>query len=154
MLIEKTDIVWSKKIKKLCGNAYPLHKHGCPNYNVKGGCPMNNKDITELMDISKSVYVIGVSFDLEAHRNMMHKKHPIWSFRQCNNLLYWQSRQRKHIRLLVEDFLKQHPGLVVDFLPEGHGVNVTTMMKKLEKPLDWKYPLHKVWRIAILGRSL
>ncbi len=79
----------------LCRKPYPLHPHGCPNYNKKDGCPPNSPMLGEILSEWEVVYAIFNRFDFGVHVQKMRDKHPNWSERQCRCCLYWQGRARK-----------------------------------------------------------
>lgn len=145
------------KFQDFCGLPYGGHPKGCPNFNInKQGCPYTTPLIDKYLDITKTMYLIGIDFDLQAHRNKMKRRHPSWSLRQLNNVLYWQSKHRKQLRILVKEFLKTHSGYCVITRPEAYGVGMqaTLNINDINIKLDWHYPLKRVWRIALIGRKV
>lgn len=148
----KSKVIWHPHVKTWCGSGYN-GKKGCPNIGRSKYCPPNDKNIDEIIDINEEVYVFGLSFNLKFHANKLREKHPKWTQKQCYNIIYWQPKEKKRFKVLINQFKKAHPKLVVDALPEGHGVNITRMMKDAHIPLSWDYPLDIVWRIAIAGQK-
>jgi len=143
---------WHPHIKTWCGLPYN-GKKGCPNYGKNSKCPPCNKNIDEIIDINEDVYVFGLSFNLKLHADKMKEKHPTWAERQCYNVIYWQPTEKKKFKVLVNSFKEKYPDLVIDTLPEGHGVNITRMLKDAGVDISWKYPMDKVWRVAIAGKK-
>jgi len=148
----KAKVIFDKKIKTYCCLEYN-GKKGCPNYGKKKGCPPNNRDIDEVLDVTEDIYVFGMSFNLKIHADEMKKKHPKWTQRQCYNVIYWQPKQRKKFKMFIDNFKKKYPELRVDTLPEGHGVDVTKMLKDAGVGISWDYPLDTVWTVAIAGKK-
>lgn len=155
MIIKAKSLKYHRKIPELCGMPYPLHKRGCPNFNKKEGCPMGAYPIYDLIKTDKSIYLIFVDFDLEAHRRKLKKKYPRWSIRQLSCVLYWQPKLRKQLKKEIDRFFEERKNnqdsYLLTTIPEAHGVNVSVMMREVGFPLTWKYPLKKVYQVAIAG---
>jgi hypothetical protein len=132
---------------------YPGHRHGCPNFGRKNGCPPGPK-IGEMLDLSRPVYAIWTTFDLAAHRRRMAYHHPNWTLRQLNCCLYWQSSARKNLRAEIRRFLGVASGpLRVIPCPEGAGVNLTATMASIGEHLQWP-PDTTTYQIVLAGASV
>ena len=137
-----TTLIHSKSIQKLCSRPYPNHKKGCPNYNERKTCPPHAPYIEDVLDMTKSMFLVWVRFNLQRHRKQMKDKHPTWSERQCNCCLYWQGKVNKMLRQRVEDFQKirmRHglKELSIWNCPEAMGVNLTSTMYHIGIQLEW-----------------
>lgn len=121
-ILKLDRIVMSDKYGDWCQLPYPGHPKGCPNYNKKITCPPNANKI--LKRRNTNYYFVYSIFDLQAHVDKMHKKHPDWSERQLRNVYYWQNTSRKYLVLEVVKAISRKELKIVTYCPEGHGVNV------------------------------
>lgn len=136
-----------------CAMPYPGHPHGCPNVGKGPACPPDAPHVEYVIDLTRTVWWVGQSYNLAEHARRMWQRHPNWSARQAYCLLYWQPSVRKKNRILTMRFLHEHPGTVA-FSPEGLGVNVTRTLKSAGIKLRWKYPLPIVWKGCLVGYPL
>jgi len=135
----------------LCCLEYPLHPHGCPNYEKKVGCPPMAKHLRDLIEFSL-VYAIWNIFPFGQHVQRMKSLHPEWSERQVRCCLYWQGKARKQLGFEVDYFLSLHPDMHIIQCPEASGVNVTKTMASINKFLEW--PPEKIaYQIVLAGRK-
>lgn len=140
----------NEKIQDLCGLSYPGHKYGCPNFNVgKLECPYTVPLIDKVIDITKPMYLIGIDFDLKAHRLKMKVRHPNWTERQCGNVLYWQPHHKKQLKEMILKNIGKNTFYTLK--PEAYGINMNLTLRQIGIKLNWNYPLKKVWRIAFIG---
>lgn len=152
-ILEVKKLVVNLAARRWCGLSYPGHPKGCPNYNdsTKLHCPPFCDVINMIFDLSKPVYIVFSEFDLEKHVKHMKEKHPNWSDRQLRNVLYWQNRSRKQLRVRVIVAMNLLKTTASTFVPEANGVNVyaTCFLSglKLEKIKNLKMCHH----IALLG---
>lgn len=147
-------IYFEQRFMDFCGLPYPGHPKGCPNFNKgKSGCPYTTPLIDKVIDITKSIYLIGIDFDLEEHTQKMKVKHPSWTDRQCKNVLYWQPHHKKLLKFEIDIFTcdLNKDKLFVTIKPEAYGVNMCATVRQVGIKLDWHYPLKHVWRIALIG---
>jgi predicted metal-binding protein len=153
-IIEVTGkLVLQEQTRDWCRFPYPGHPKGCPNYNIKKGCPPNVPIISSKFDLNKPHYVAVVSFDLAEHMKKMALKHPGWSERQQRCCLYWQGKVRKKLRILCENWLKEHKGYSHSSCPEAMGLNVfRTAYKVGIKIRKSAYPI--VYKVALLAQPL
>lgn len=134
---------------KWCKLPYGTHKGGCPNYSKKLGCPPN---VESILNDGELVFLVGVCFDILGWAGYMKSKHAKWSDKQCRCLLYWQPRVRRVLGEYYKDILKQRTlptGTKLIRNPEGAGADITKMMEKLGKPLQWP-PKDRTWAIMML----
>lgn len=118
-------MIHSKAVRTWCKLPYPGHKHGCPMYGKKDGCPPNVPYVTEVLDLDKPVWFVYSEFDLSAHVGNMRAKHPLWSERQLRCCLYWQRKSRNQLLHRV----CEAKGFYVNanfytLIPEALGINV------------------------------
>ncbi|MCK5017418.1 MAG: hypothetical protein KAS32_10160 [Candidatus Peribacteraceae bacterium] len=138
-------------VRQLCCNPYPLHKHGCPNYGEKHGCPPTALFLPQLLDLEFPVWVIWNVFDFKGYCRKMKHRHPSWSKRQVRNCLYWQPTERKRLReTIVKEYLTIHPKHTIVWCPEACGVNVTETMRRIGHHLEWP-PKMKVYQVVLAG---
>jgi len=154
IVIEPESVVWNRKVKEWCGLPYYDKKNGCPNFNKRKGCPMDNKNIDEILDVNKKTYIVGVVFNLKEYRDEMKKKHSNWTYRQLNNVIYWQGSIFGKMKREVNKFSLMNPGLKIVYKPEAYGVNLTKMLLNSGVPINWKYPLRKIYIVALLGGKI
>lgn len=127
----------------LCQRRYRNHRHGCPNYGIKPGCPPR-----EIWNHDPA-YAIITEFDLGAHVERMRALYPEWSKYQLVCCLYWQGTARKVLKEEIVRFLRLYSGYVVDPTPEAAGVNVTATLKAVGIELEW--PPEKIVRQVALA---
>ena len=101
----KVQPVIDLTVRGLCVRSYPNHRHGCPCYARKPGCPPHSPTIHDLILLSEPVYVICNVFDFAAHCKRMRDNHPAWSDRQVACCLYWQPRARNQLLAEVQKFM-------------------------------------------------
>ena len=140
----------NEKIQRLCVTPYYNHPRGCPNYNHKYGCPPNAPLLSEVVFMDRPIWFVWTEFNLADHRAIMRHKHPYWSRRQLDCLLYWQPKARKHLRWVVSKFIKKHYGLSANYCPEAMGVNVTETIKQAGVILEWP-PENIVRMVALIA---
>lgn len=149
----KVEPVLTTETWEWCKKPYPLHRHGCPNYGKKDGCPPNVSLLWDVLVSDAPVYAIFNVFDFGSHVQRMRDKHPNWSDRQCRCCLYWQPKARKQLREKIVEFLKAHRGLFVVKNPEASGVNLTATMKKVGVELEWP-PQTVTYQIVLAGTKI
>jgi hypothetical protein len=148
------DEVYLAETWPWCALPYPDHPKGCPNQGCgSASCPPYAPYVEEVIDLTRPVWWVGSAYNLEGHRQRMWDRHPDWSFRQANCLLYWQPSVRKRNKAIIRKFMAQHPGTRA-FSPEGLGVNVTTSLYHAGVDISWKRPLMKVHKGLMVGYPL
>jgi len=138
------------EVRLLCRRPYLGHARGCPNWGRRPTCPPAAPLITESLDLSRAVFCVYNAFDLAAHVRRMRALHPEWSERQLHCCLYWQAGARKQLQCRMHEFLLTHPGLVLVYVPEACGVDVTATMASLGVTLEWP-PMHLAYQVALAG---
>jgi len=138
-------------IREFCTHPYPNHPKGCPNFNKCDRCPPKFPYITDVLDVTKPVYFVYVTFDLRKHASEMKQKHPDWTDRQCKCVLYWQSRVRKNLKESIPFFMRKYDCNFVTMTPEGMGVNVYKSMRSSGIRLQRIKDLTKAYCIALIG---
>lgn len=137
-----------------CLKPYPDHNKGCTNYNKLDRCPPKVCKIHEFIDLDKDIWFLINQFDLAAHREWMRermkKRNRIWTDRQCNCVLYWQSKQRKILREFSESFIQSIPGTVYDLCPEAKGVNVFKIARSIGIPMVAR-PTEMIYMVSLVG---
>jgi len=137
-------------VRQLCTRPYPNHKHGCPNWDKKAGCPPKTLAIDEIIDLGEPVYVIYNQYDFGRHVDRMKAKHPSWSDRQLACCLYWQGTARKHLREAIRAFSAPYWYLRIVSTPEAYGVDVTATMKNVGIELEWP-PKRFAYQVVLAG---
>ncbi len=145
--------VIDRNMRKLCVKPYPNHSRGCPNYNKKKDCPPKCKDIDEILDFNKDIYIIYNKYEFGKHVDRMRDKHPEWSKRQLECCLYWQGTARKRLREKIGAFIHSHPHLHVMRCPEASGTNITETMKQIGIDLEWP-PQKYTYQVVLAGSRL
>lgn len=146
----KVKPVIDRNMRKLCVRPYPLHKKGCPNFNRKEGCPPNCKDIDEILDFKKNIYVIYNKYHFGKHKARMRRLHPNWSKRQVECCLYWQGTARKQLKDKIKVFLHLFPRSTIVACPEASGTNLTATMEQIGIKLEWP-PVKYTYQIVLAG---
>lgn len=157
-MIERAKVVVDPSVRDLCRKPYPGHPRGCPNYGKRGNCPPQALLLNEVVDLSKTIWVVWVEFNLEWQRNRMRWKHPKWSIRQAECCLYWQAGVRAELcREIIREqiALARATGIKASKLigievPEAMGVNVTETMKSIGVELQWP-PDKIVRKVGLIG---
>jgi len=159
--IDPLDLVYSGRIQGLCTTPFYNHPRGCPNWGKKDGCPPGLPLIDRFFDFNSDMYVIYTKFPIGEFAEKMRIMHPEWSEhpRQWYNPRRWQGTARKEHRLEIDRFLSRYPGFEVDKTPEGHGVNVTELMKLVGVELNWEWPPehnleNKSYIVSLAGKKL
>lgn len=146
----KVNPVIDLQMRKICVSPYPNHKKGCINFGIKKGCPPKCKNIDEILDFSKIIYVIYNKYDFKKHVNKMKERHPEWSERQLTCCLYWQGTARKHLKEKIKLFKIKHSDLFIVKCPEGSGINLTETMRQININLEWP-PRNYTYQIVLAG---
>ena len=138
-----------KQAHALCVKQYPGHKHGCPNFNHKVGCPPNTPNLYDLIEQEPVIAIIN-EFDLGVHVQRRRNHHPNLTDRQARCLLYWQGTARVQLRKQISGYLKEHSDHVVTTCPEALGVDVTITLANAGIILEWP-PIQIVRQVALAG---
>jgi len=151
-MIIRINPVIRHKVRRLCKRAYPGHPDGCPNYNIKEGCPPSAPFFEDIFLMRKPFFAAINEFNLERHRNKLKAKHPLWTLRQLNCCLYWQNGARKKLQEKVNRLLlKMGKDYAASFCPEAMGIDVTATLKQAGIKLEW--PVNILARqVAIVGK--
>jgi len=145
------DIEFDPRCREWCKLPYVGHPKGCPNFGKTDRCPPTAPLVTESMDLSREHYFVIHEFDLESHRNLMLEKHPGWTVRQANCVLYWQRTQRKLLKEECEKFITQtDPRMVHNFCPEAEGVNIFKILRRKGIKIVAR-PQKTVYMVALVG---
>ncbi len=146
-------IEYDSRPRGWCTRPYPDHKKGCTNYNKLDRCPPKVCKISNFIDLDKDTWFLINKFDLAAHREWMRDRNPTWTDRQCNCVLYWQSKQRKILREFSESFVDAIPGTVYDLCPEAKGVNVFKIARSIGIPMVAR-PTETVYMVSLVGYKI
>ena len=148
--IRLEKVLWTYKARDgtFCCLPYPDHPKGCPNFPT---CIENNELDDCYSPTQLQWYAMVEEFDLEAHAKNMKAKHPDWSKRQCECVLYWQGHVRKILREKAEKVCSEIGGCVVTLCPEALGVNVFGTMARVGIILRKNPTL--VRKIAFVGKA-
>lgn len=149
--VSKIEVILNPE--RLCVKPYEGHKHGCPNFNKKIGCPPNVKYFDEVYDMTKPFYFIWSTFNLKEHVNNLKIKHPNWSEKQLYCCLYWQGKARKFLKETINAFKSisdERKQLHINTCPEALGINVFKTMENIGMKLEW--PVKNIaTHVAIAG---
>lgn len=151
-IIKKVEkLVINPKTQEWCCLPYPDHLNGCPKYDCSEKCPPGYHLIGQVLDIEKPIYIVAIRFNLGAQSRRMKTLHPDWTDRQCRCLLYWQGTVNKRLKQEVNKVLvNKKLGNIVEFNPEGAGVNVTLTCFYSDIKLEWP-PRKYVYKLALVG---
>lgn len=124
--------------RSICIKKYKNHKKGCPNYGKKPDCPPDAPMFDQVFDITKPIYAIYSTYNLNAHVEKMRVKHPQWTETQLLNVLYWQGTARKYLKDNIALFneLFRSKGYYSTTSPEAMGVDVTLTLKNVGIDLE------------------
>jgi len=132
----------------LCSRPYERHRHGCPNFGKRKGCPPIQRWRNHWIE-ARTFMAIWNVFPFGEHVKKMRKAHPDWSKRQVECCLYWQGTARKQLRAKVDEFKKKHgSSWKIYYVPEAFGLNVTATMAKIGVHLEWP-PRKVTYQVAI-----
>lgn len=144
-----TTAVYEKKVTGYCRYPYPGHPQGCPNWNIKEGCPPRAPFFPEIYE--DQVWVTAVGMNLTRYFELKKRLHPGWTQKALANSRHWQG----HLRAILKresETKSISEGLVVINNPEALGVNVFATCKKLDLFLE-RQPQYWVWKVDLLGRK-
>lgn len=142
-----------KAIAPLCRHPYHGHPKGCFFCNKK-------KFWYDIIDPKQEVWAIYFSMNLEPLWTKLKKLYPWWTKWQVQNNRYWVGTKKKYLRIMEQEFLKEHPGPWCRALNRapGHitytfGIDYTKTMEQIGIHLQWPpepYPI----TVQFLGRPL
>lgn len=142
-----------KRIAPLCKHPYHNHKDGC-----KRGC--NFHYWYDAIDKGQDVWAIYFSMNLDPLWDKIRKNNPHFSIRQVENMRYWNGRKNKLLRIMEQEFLKEHPGPWARALNRGpgqtnytFGIWYTETMKQIGVDLQWPPGPHPI-TIQFVGRPI
>lgn len=142
----------SKKVKTWCGLSYPGHPKGCPNYLTdKEDCPNNSPYISDILDLTKPMFLVFSEFNLKQHILNMKRKHPDWTDKQCKNVLYWQRISKKQMIDRAMRACKLTNSNKIITKGESYGVNLYITCKKAGLHLEKIKNIKTCHYVAILG---
>jgi hypothetical protein len=148
--------IYDPKMRGLCARPYEGHKHGCPNFSAKHGCPPGAPLLPEAYDLAQPCYVIWSVFPFGDHVAEMKRRHPDWSERQAACCLYWQGKARKALEKEISTFRRtlntNDTCYNIERCPEAMGLNVTETMRQVNIELEWPPAKHAV-HVAFAGRT-
>lgn len=146
-------ILEPKKIARLCRHPYHGHRDGC-----KRGCKFHFYD--EVIDKTQDVWAIYFSMNLNKLWDKIRKNNPHFTKRQVENMRYWNGRKNKYLRIMEQEFLKEHPGPWAKALNRGpngtnytFGISYNKTMNQTEAKLHWPpnaYPI----TVQFVGRPI
>ena len=144
-MIELKEIVYDIRARDgtWCKLPYPNHPKGCPNYPV---CPNKYPDFKALSGFKW--FAVMIEFDLRRYAEMAKEKHPLWTTRQCRNLLYWQGKVRSALRKKIRIYAQ--PFDIILEIPEACGINVFETMALVGIQID-RHP-DIVKKIMLIGK--
>lgn len=144
-------LVHDKRVPEWCRLPYPGHPKGCPMYGQRPKCPPQAPYITDVLDLTRPVYMVHSDFNLQAHVERMRALHPGWTDRQCRCVLYWQARSKRQMAERAEDVLYMVGADTICKMPEAAGVNVYATAKLLGLSLERIKDITICRHIAFVG---
>ncbi len=147
------NLIVSIRVGKWCRLPYPGHKHGCPNYGKKPGCPPDAIPIHRYFSENHRLYLVYAEFNLENHARRMKHEHPWWSDRQCRCVLHWQQTARTTLRQNVINAMRLLGCDAVTYCPEGMGVNVFATARRVGLRLDKTRRIKIDRHVALIGTA-
>lgn len=149
MIVEVTNkLIIDYKSREWCKIPYPLHPNGCPNYNHKETCPPKVELMENWCNLSRGMYFVVVSFNLQVHVNKMLSLYPNWSDRQARCVLYWQPKVKKQLEDETKLFCA-FKNVKYTYCPEAMGVNVIKTLKRLNFPIS-THPREIVYKVSLV----
>ncbi len=151
-MIELPNVIYDIRARDgtWCKLPYPNHPKGCPNFPR---CPRQYRDFLDFTIQDRLWYAVLVEFDLQRHSAIMRIKHPDWTDRQCQNLLYWQGKVRSTLRRKAYPDYPNRPvdGRLVLEIPEASGINVFETMAQVGIIIE-RHP-NIVRKVMLIGRK-
>lgn len=144
----------TKDAHKWCRIPYPLHPKGCHNFNHLDRCPPKCQYVTEVLDLTKPIYLTHSEFNLEEHMNNLKVKHPDWSDRQLRCVLYWQRKSVNQMSQRAEIVANKTRSDFISITPEALGINVYATAKKAGLKLEPIKTLKMCKHVAVVGTKL
>lgn len=125
------------RVQGVCCSPYPGRPRGCPNFNMKYGCPPK---MPLWGDVARGgpALAVWLRFDLAAQETRMLAANPGWTKRQARCLLYWQAGQRKRMKLRVRGLVDGGGARAFGTIcPEAFGVDVLATMRDAGVRIEW-----------------
>jgi predicted metal-binding protein len=119
--IQKVSILFTQKTRIWCQLPYPNHPKGCPNFNKNPLCPPNMNFMKDILQKYHYFYIVYAKFDLKSQRKRMLERHPNWSKKQAECLLYWQNSVKKELKEKLERILLKNNEKEIFLLSCGSG---------------------------------
>lgn len=120
--IDSSKIPYDFLLQGLCRSPYYKHSAGCPNYDLKQGCPPK-KLINQVLDFNKEIYVISTEFPIGEFAETMRNLHPEWKA----SVYPEDSEKTKYIlQGIVKNLQEKHPDWPREYFPEipkGHWIS-------------------------------
>ncbi len=129
--IQKESLVFTKKTRIWCQLPYPNHPNGCPNFNKNPLCPPNVNFMEKILEKYLLFYLVYAEFDLKKQRKRMLRRHPNWSNRQANCLLYWQNSVKKELKRAIEKIILENKEKEILLLSCGSGFKLSKYYTKM-----------------------
>jgi len=102
--------------------------------------------------VEPPLFIVVQNFDLEAHVKRMKERHPEWTDKQCQNLLYWQKSVVKKLKEKATAFLEsQSDDLILLEVPEANGVDLFKTCENIGIFLE-RNPKKIVRKMMIIGK--
>lgn len=140
----------NQRSRSWCLLPYRGHPRGCPNYGRRPTCPPAAPMVQDIIDITRSLWLLLLAFDIGAQARVMLSRHPGWTQHQARCVLYWQNRVNADLELHTKAFAWEHPGTIYTLCPEAMGVNVIATAQRLGLPIRVR-PESTVYKIALVG---
>jgi hypothetical protein len=149
MPVVQVEPVYDPKVRGLCARSYHNHPKGCPNLG-RAGCPPHAPLLGTFFNLEKPCYLIYNIFDFGGHVAKMRAKHPMWTQRQLECCLYWQTTARKQLQGLIYEAMDDLQGYQYTRCPEAMGLNVTETLANVGVAIEWP-PVNVTLQVAFAG---
>lgn len=125
-----------KTVYNLCTQEYYKHSKGCPNFNIKQGCPPHILHISQQYNL-EYINMLLLKFPFSYYISLKQQEHPDWSLRALSNQRHWQNHLKRTLNEHWSNIKEQYPEYKVIRNPEGQGVNIQQTLENLNIQLQW-----------------
>lgn len=120
--INSSKVPYDFLLQGLCRSPYHKHSAGCPNYDLKQGCPPKEL-IDKVLDFNKSIYVVSTEFPIGEFAERMRLMHSEW---KASVYPEDSERIKRTLKRITEKLKERHPDWPDEYFPEapqGHWIS-------------------------------